>query len=79
MLQHAGAGPQVDMWLRFEPRSIEIEVSDAGAGAGARPHRERSGYRQLGMRERVAAVGGSLEARPLEQGGYLVRARLPTG
>jgi len=31
----------------------------------------------LGMRERVAALGGRLDAGPREQGGFLVRAELP--
>jgi signal transduction histidine kinase len=29
------------------------------------------------MRERVAALGGRLDAGPREQGGFLVRAELP--
>ncbi|WP_391510280.1 ATP-binding protein [Clavibacter phaseoli] len=30
------------------------------------------------MRERVAAVGGSIEIGPKARGGYLVRASVPT-
>ncbi|RXZ71741.1 sensor histidine kinase [Agromyces albus] len=42
-----------------------------GGGAGA------GGLGQLGMRERVAAVGGVLELGPRARGGYLVRASFP--
>ncbi|MFC5143406.1 sensor histidine kinase [Streptomyces aureoversilis] len=44
----------------------------AGAGAGA-----RSGYGLVGMRERVVLHGGTLEAGPLDEGGFRVSARLP--
>jgi signal transduction histidine kinase len=41
-----------------------------GGGAG-------SGLGLVGMRERVTAAGGSLEAGPTPQGGFTVAARLP--
>jgi len=78
-LKHAGASAAVDLRLRYLPEAVELEVSDSGrgarradgaAGAGA-------GLGQIGMRERVAAVGGRLETGPRDRGGYLVRARLP--
>jgi hypothetical protein len=33
----------------------------------------------IGMRERVALVGGELQAGPARDGGFRVEARLPTG
>ena len=36
-----------------------------------------TGHGLRGMRERAAACGGELEARPREDGGFTVRARLP--
>jgi hypothetical protein len=39
----------------------------------------RRGYGLLGMRERVAAAGGSLHAGPTPDGGFEVRAVLPVG
>lgn len=37
----------------------------------------RAGHGQIGMRERVAMLGGELEVGPAPEGGYVVRARLP--
>ena len=53
---------------------MAAEIADDGA-------RSRNGYGGgkglIGMRERVAVYGGSLEAGPRLEGGYLVRARIP--
>ncbi|RIJ56579.1 sensor histidine kinase, partial [Clavibacter phaseoli] len=49
------------------------------ASAAAGPVRNGpGGLGQRGMRERVAAVGGSIEIGPKARGGYLVRASVPT-
>jgi signal transduction histidine kinase len=45
-----------------------LPVADSPAGVGLR-----------GMRERVAALGGSLEAGPADGGGFRVHARIPLG
>ena len=37
----------------------------------------RSGHGLLGMRERAVMLGGSLDAGPTEDGGFLVAAVLP--
>ncbi len=42
-----------------------------------RTGRDAGGLGQLGMRERVAAAGGTIELGPRARGGYLVRARFP--
>jgi signal transduction histidine kinase len=54
---------------------VRIEVVDDGRGAnGAGP-----GNGTRGMRERAAALHGTLDAGPGEDGGWRVRARLPIG
>jgi signal transduction histidine kinase len=83
--KHAGTGVRVDLRLRYLADRVEVEVSDsgpAGSAASAAPAQVRNGpggLGQRGMRERVAAVGGSIEVGPKARGGYLVRASLPTG
>ncbi|MBO3143618.1 sensor histidine kinase [Dermatophilus congolensis] len=54
--------------------SLELEVTDSGP---ARCGTQGSGLGQIGMRERVKAVGGVLEVGPRKIGGYQVRAVLP--
>ncbi|MGH2894083.1 MAG: sensor histidine kinase, partial [Solirubrobacteraceae bacterium] len=63
--------------VRRVPGAISIEVSDDGAirpgvDAGSGP-----GNGVRGMRERAAALGGTLEAGPDEGGGWRVHAWLP--
>jgi signal transduction histidine kinase len=53
---------------------LRVEVSDTGVGAGQpRP----AGHGLIGMRERAASVGGTLDVRTGPTGGFLVRAVLP--
>jgi signal transduction histidine kinase len=74
-LKHAeGARAQVS--VRYERAALEVRVADQG-GAGRGLATADSGGRGLvGMRERVAMFGGSLEAGPAG-GGFRVAARLP--
>jgi signal transduction histidine kinase len=74
VLKHAGAA-RAEVRLRYSDDSLGIEVTDSGKSAiranGA------GGRGLVGMRERVAAYGGELEAGPVAQGGFAIRARLP--
>jgi signal transduction histidine kinase len=74
-LKHAGPA-RADVVVRFEPAAVMLEVRDTGTGAvpGA-----GTGHGLVGMRERVAMLGGELEALPVPEGGFAVRARLPVG
>jgi signal transduction histidine kinase len=71
--RHGGPGAIADVRLRYGPDAIELEVTNTGA----RRTPSVTGLGLVGMRERAAASGGSLEAGPRERGGYLVRARIP--
>jgi signal transduction histidine kinase len=75
-LKHAGAGSHVDIRLRYLLAAVEIELTDTGGRA--RPATTGSGLGHLGMRERVDAVGGSIELGPTTRGGFVVRATIPT-
>ncbi|WJY01704.1 sensor histidine kinase [Curtobacterium sp. 458] len=76
VLKHAGHGARADLRLRYLADAVEVEVTDDGRG-GTRDT-TGSGLGHVGMRERVAAVGGTVEIGPRARGGYLVRAWLPT-
>ncbi|MEV8374856.1 sensor histidine kinase [Kribbella sp. NPDC056861] len=78
VIKHA---PGAAVRVRFEEKrgSLTIEVTDDGGHPGT-PYRGvplPSGHGLLGMRERVAAVGGDLTAGPQPHGGFQVRAVLP--
>jgi signal transduction histidine kinase len=80
VLRHSGAATaRVD--VAVGPDGLAIEVLDEGRGAAASPAaiEPGSGNGLRGMRERAAAVGGSLEAGPRDGGGWRVAARLPLG
>lgn len=73
--KHAGGRARADVRLRYLGDRVELEITDDGVGRGLSAG--GTGLGQVGMRERVAAVGGSLEAGPRSRGGYLVRAGIP--
>ncbi|WIJ44744.1 sensor histidine kinase [Curtobacterium citreum] len=78
VLKHAGPTARADVRLRYLDDGIEVEVADDGHGERAVRRASGSGLGHVGMRERVAAVGGRMEIGPRARGGYLVRAWLPT-
>jgi signal transduction histidine kinase len=75
VIKHAGAAKAV-VTVRQAPRELTVEVRDDGARV-ADPVQAGSGIR--GMRERAAALGGTLEAGPGSDGGWAVTARFPIG
>ena len=77
--KHAGDGVRADVRLRWLADEVELEVSDDG-GTGRRLRTVPStGMGLVGMRERVAADGGTFEASRRRGGGFVVRVRLPLG
>ncbi|WP_290853557.1 sensor histidine kinase [Gordonia sp. (in: high G+C Gram-positive bacteria)] len=73
-------GASVAVSLRLDPddhRRLALEIRNSPAAkalGGDSPH---GGHGILGMTERALAVGGSLSAGPLPDGGFLVSAALP--
>src|SRR5438874_341938 len=61
--------------IRYQAHALELDVVDDGRGQAK--SRNGSGHGLIGMRERVALYGGTLEAGTRDGGGYAVRARLP--
>jgi signal transduction histidine kinase len=72
VVRHAGPAT-ARVHIRYAPAAVDIEVTDDGRG-GRPPGR---GHGIVGMRERAALYGGSLEVGPLPGGGFRVAARLP--
>jgi signal transduction histidine kinase len=73
--RHAAAG-SATVRLRYTDHRLEVQIDDNGAGpAGTTPPDGGSGV--AGMRERAAALDGSLTVGPRPGGGFRVRAELP--
>jgi signal transduction histidine kinase len=75
VLRHAGS-TSATVRVDHAPGQVVIEVTDRGRGRGAAEPRH-GGHGIAGMRERAAAIGGSLEAGPRQGAGFRVHARLP--
>ena len=85
--RYAGAHAEVHVRLRYGATNLEVEVSDSRSPGALReePHLESDpptkqpglGLGIVGMRERMSALGGTLEAGPKSRGGWLVRAQIP--
>jgi signal transduction histidine kinase len=76
VLKHAGPDATSTVTLRWEPDRVTVVVRDDGSGAGASDDGRGAGL--AGMRERVEPRGGTLSAGPHPDGGFEVRAELPT-
>jgi signal transduction histidine kinase len=63
--------------LAFRDTRLELEVVDDGSPTSPGP--AATGQGLIGMRERVALLGGELETGQREGGGFRVAARLPAG
>jgi signal transduction histidine kinase len=58
--------------VAYGDRTLELEILDDGRGGTP----DGSGHGIVGLRERAALFGGSIEAAGREGGGFAVRARL---
>jgi signal transduction histidine kinase len=79
VIRHAGPA-RATFAVRHGDDRLEIEVTDDGRGAvdgNGAAGGASGGHGLAGMRERVALLGGELDAGPRPSGGYRVRARLP--
>ena len=72
VLKHA---PGADVEIRVD--AGEIEVRDSGARTAPTLAETGAGLGITGLRERIAAAGGTIEAGPRRDGGWSLRARLP--
>src|SRR3954453_18174514 len=76
-LKHAGPA-KAQVTLKYSEHDVEVDVSDNGRGVRAPPENGAvTGQGLLGMRERVAMLGGEIEAGYRKDGGFGVHAKLP--
>jgi signal transduction histidine kinase len=75
-LKHADPS-NVTVTLAFRDARLELEVVDDGTPTT--PGSATTGQGIIGMRERVALLGGELQTGPREGGGFRVAAQLPLG
>ncbi|GAT70403.1 two-component system sensor histidine kinase [Planomonospora sphaerica] len=91
-LKHAPPGTRAEVRVHCSPATVALDITDDGrAGHAPGPPLSSpplpgpslsgpsSGHGIPGMRERVAAYGGSLDAGPLPGGGWRVSATLALG
>jgi len=71
VLKHAHAS-HAEVLVGYHPGELELEISDDGHGPTDGP----GGHGLVGMRERVALYGGTLQAGQRDGGGYRLHARL---
>lgn len=86
-IRHSTAGA-ARVSLAYTTHEVTVEIHDdgpptaaagsaPGSGLGSEPAAGSHGL--VGMRERVRALGGTLDAGPVPVGGFRVAARLPVG
>jgi signal transduction histidine kinase len=75
-LRHAPGTPDVEVAVRETPEHVEVVVADSGPADPHAPAVPGSGRGLVGMRERAAVFGGTVEAGP-RGAGWRVRAVLP--
>ncbi len=74
VLKHAGPDAHARVEVTYGQQDLDISVADDGAAPLGGDGR---GHGLIGIRERVAVVGGHVDAGPGQAGGFVVHARLP--
>lgn len=74
-LRHAGSGARASVTVKPVDGQLQVRVDDEGGSAIAPSGETGSGI--AGMRERVAALGGTFRAGPKEHGGWRVESQIP--
>ncbi|MDY7098219.1 MAG: sensor histidine kinase [Pseudomonadota bacterium] len=79
IFKHAGGPCEVSIQALFESDPVVLRISDAGCGPSSETRAADAGH-SVGievMKERMAAIGGTLDWRTAEKRGVTVEARLP--
>ena len=73
--RHARGATRIEVRVEVAESSVRVTVSDDGSAVVA----ATPGYGITGMTERAVLFGGTCTAGPAPDGGWIVRADLPTG
>jgi signal transduction histidine kinase len=77
VVRHA-PGAEAAVHVDISQAGLRIQVTNTGRTAGSPDlHGRGEGHGVVGMRERAATFGGTVDAAPLPQGGFKVMAFLP--
>jgi signal transduction histidine kinase len=74
VIKHA-AGARAKVRIEYRAHDLVIDVSNGAGGSGSPAG--GSGRGLIGLRERIAIYGGSLDVGPRPGGGWRVRATIP--
>jgi signal transduction histidine kinase len=79
VLKHAGSKARAGVHISYRTDGVDVSVRDDGCARPSRGQEEQRGGGQglINIRERVAVVGGTVEAGPGPDGGFQVSAHLP--
>ena len=72
-LRHARGATRIDVEVWETQAAVHLTISDNGDRVHSRP----PGFGIVGMTERVTLLGGTLDASPKADGGWLVQVTLP--
>jgi signal transduction histidine kinase len=75
-VRHGGPGVTARVSLAYGVDVLEVLVTDDGQG-GSADAPEGEGHGLVGMRERIAVLGGRFSAGPRPNGGFRVHATIP--
>lgn len=75
--KHAGEGAKATIDEFWSNDVLSITVSDNGRGAASAADGHKPGYGLVGMHERIESLGGSVQAGPGPNGGFIVEATIP--
>jgi signal transduction histidine kinase len=78
VVKHAGRA-QTKVTLDYGAQALELTIVDDGTGAPRNGSGGPGGHGLIGMRERAALFGGTLDAGPRDDRGFEVHASLPYG
>lgn len=76
-MKYAGPDATATVVVEHSRGTLKVTVEDDGRGAIMEAAQSTGGHGIAGMRERVSALGGTLEWGPRPGGGFRIRAYLP--